>query len=361
MSYNLDEFSRNGGANMEFKSIFSLDITNWQDWLVANKQPKFRASQIFDWLYKKRVKTIDEMSNLPKDLKALLSESFDFTTLSERKKQVASDGTTKFLFELADGNLIETVLMRHKYGCSVCVTTQVGCRIGCKFCASTLSGLKRNLEAGEIVSQVLRVQQYLDETDDRVSHIVVMGIGEPFENYENLSQFINIINNEKGLNIGARHITVSTSGIVPKIYNFAADHPQVSFAISLHAPTDELRTTLMPINRAYPLEKLMQAAHFYVNETNRRITFEYGLIKNVNDTVECANQLADLVKGLNCHINLIPVNYVPERGFDRTPLEHIEQFEKTLKKRGINATVRRELGSDIDAACGQLRAKEGAL
>ncbi len=241
------------------------------------------ANQIFDWLYKKRVQSIEEMSNLPKDLKALLAESFDFTTLKERKKQIASDGTTKFLFELADGDLIETVLMRHKYGCSVCVTTQVGCRIGCKFCASTLSGLKRNLQAGEIVAQVLRVQQYLDETEGRVSHIVVMGIGEPFENYENLSSFIHIINNEKGLNIGSRHITVSTSGIVPKIYDFAQQHPQVSFAISLHAPTDELRTQLMPINRAYPLEKLMKAAHHYVEKTNRRVTFEYGLIKNVND------------------------------------------------------------------------------
>lgn len=346
---------------MEFKSIFSLDIKDWQDWLVEHKQPKFRAAQIFDWLYKKRVSSIEEMSNLPKDLKASLSEKFDFTTLSERKKQVASDGTTKFLFELADGNLIETVLMRHNYGCSVCVTTQVGCRIGCKFCASTLSGLKRNLEAGEIVAQVLRVQQHLDEIGERVSHIVVMGIGEPFENYDNLTQFIHIINNDKGLNIGARHITVSTSGIVPKIYDFANHHPQVSFAISLHAPNDELRTQLMPINRAYPLVKLLEAAKFYVEKTNRRITFEYGLIKNVNDTVECANQLADVLRGINCHVNLIPVNYVPERGFDRTPIEHIEQFEKTLKKRGINATVRRELGSDIDAACGQLRAKEGAL
>ena len=346
---------------MEKKSIYSLDIQDWQNWLQEQKQPKFRANQIFDWLFKKRVTSIDEMSNLPKDLKGLMQESFDVTTLKERKKQVASDGTTKFLFELSDGDLIETVLMRHKYGCSVCVTTQVGCRIGCKFCASTLSGLKRNLQAGEIVAQVLRVQQYLDESQERVSHIVVMGIGEPFENYENLTKFIEIINSEKGLNIGSRHITVSTSGIVPKIYNFADQHPQVSFAVSLHAPTDELRTQLMPINRAYPLEKLMEAVKYYIKQTNRRITFEYGLIKNVNDTVECANQLADLVGILNCHINLIPVNYVPERGFDRTPIEHIEKFEQTLKKRGVNVTVRRELGSDIDAACGQLRAKEGAL
>ena len=340
-------------------SIFGLDMNDWQEWLEKNKQPKFRASQIFEWLYKKRVYSIEEMTNLPKDLKKLLEEAFDFTTLKERKKQVATDNTTKFLFELKDGNLIETVLMYHKYGCSVCVTTQVGCRIGCTFCASGLNGLQRNLEAGEIVAQVLKVQQFLDETNERVSHIVVMGIGEPFENYENLSKFIQLVNHDKGLNIGARHITVSTSGILPKIYDFAEDHPQVSFAISLHAPTNELRSQLMPINRAYPIEQIMKASRDYVKKTNRRITFEYGLIKNVNDTPECANQLADLIGKLHCHVNLIPVNYVPERGYDKTPTEHIAAFERILTKRGINATVRRELGSDIDAACGQLRAKEG--
>jgi len=344
---------------MRVKSIFSLDMNDWITWLSEHKQPQFRATQIFDWLYKKRVKSIDEMKNLPKELKQKLIESFDFTTLTERKKQVAGDKTTKVLYELADGNLIETVLMYHKYGCSVCVTTQVGCRIGCTFCASGLGGLKRNLEAGEIVAQILKIQQFLDATNERVSHVVVMGIGEPFENYDALTKFIRIINYEKGLNIGARHITVSTSGLVPKIYDFSEDHPQVSFAISLHAPTNELRTQLMPINRAYPIEKLMIAAKDYIKKTNRRITFEYGLIKNVNDTKECAEQLADLIGKLNCHVNLIPVNYVPERGFDQTPLEHIEQFERILKRRGINVTVRRELGSDIDAACGQLRAKEG--
>ena len=344
---------------MEKKSIFSLDMTDWQEWLIENKQPKFRATQIFEWLYKKRIQSIEEMKNIPKELKKLLTDHFDFTTLIERQKQVASDKTTKFLFKLEDGHLIETVLMYHKYGCSVCVTTQVGCRIGCKFCASGLSGLQRNLEAGEIVAQVLKVQQYLDETNERVSHVVVMGIGEPFENYDNLSKFIHLINHDKGLNIGARHITVSTSGIVPKIYQFAEDHPQVSFAISLHAPNNELRSQLMPINRAYPIEQVMQAAKDYVKKTNRRVTFEYGLIKNVNDKREHAQELAHLIGNLHCHVNLIPVNYVPERGFDRTPIEHIVAFERELVKNGINATIRRELGSDIDAACGQLRAKEG--
>ena len=352
---------RNGGATMTKTSIYNFNLDEWKKWLKEQKQQAFRAAQIFDWLYVKRVNTIDEMSNLPKGLRDLLDQHFTMTALKEQTKQVASDGTTKFLFELQDGNLIETVLMKHQYGSSVCVTTQVGCRIGCKFCASTLGGLIRNLEAGEIVAQVVQVQKALDETDERVSHIVVMGIGEPFENYENLSKFLNLMNHEKGLHIGARHMTVSTSGIVPKIYDFANDHPQVSFAISLHAPNDELRSQLMPINRAYPIEKVIEASRYYIKQTNRRLTFEYGLIKNVNDTVDCANELATLVKSLNCHINLIPVNYVPERGYDRTPTEHIKQFEKTLKNRGINATVRRELGSDIDAACGQLRAKEGNL
>ncbi|MGL4335521.1 MAG: 23S rRNA (adenine(2503)-C(2))-methyltransferase RlmN [Turicibacter sp.] len=346
---------------MDLTSIYSLKLEDWKQWLKENKQQSFRANQIFDWLYKKRVTSIDEMTNLSKELKQVLHDHFEFTTLEEVTKQVASDGTTKFLFKLHDGHLIETVLMRHNYGSSVCVTTQVGCRIGCKFCASTLGGLVRNLQAGEIVAQVLRVQQDLDATEERVSHIVVMGIGEPFENYENLSSFIHIINNDMGLNIGSRHITVSTSGIVPKIYEFADEHPQVSFAVSLHAPNDELRSQLMPINRAYPLKELMKAVHYYTRTTNRRITFEYGLIKNVNDSVACATELASIIKGMNCHVNLIPVNYVPERGYDKTPIEHIEEFENTLKKRGINVTVRRELGSDIDAACGQLRAKEGAL
>ncbi len=352
---------RNGGATMNQTSIYNLSLADWKQWLKENKQPVFRATQIFDWLYVKRVNSIEEMTNLSKELRAVLAQNFSMTTLTEQTKQVASDGTTKFLFKLQDGNLIETVLMKHQYGHSICVTTQVGCRIGCKFCASTLGGLVRNLEAGEIIAQVLNVQKSLDETQGRVSHIVVMGIGEPFENYENLSTFLTVVNEEKGLNIGARHITVSTSGIVPKIYEFANDHPQVSFAISLHAPNDELRTQLMPINRAYPIQKVMEAARYYVDKTNRRLTFEYGLIKNVNDNVACATELASLVKSLNCHINLIPVNYVPERGYDKTPIEHIKQFENTLKNRGINVTVRRELGSDIDAACGQLRAKEGNL
>ncbi|MEM5621045.1 23S rRNA (adenine(2503)-C(2))-methyltransferase RlmN, partial [Bacillus thuringiensis] len=251
-----------------------------------------------------------------------------------------------------------SVLMRHEYGNSICVTTQVGCRIGCTFCASTLGGLKRNLEAGEIVAQVVEVQRALDESEERVSSLVVMGIGEPFDNYDNLMGFLRIINHEKGLHIGARHMTVSTSGIIPKIYKFAEEDLQINFAISLHAPNSELRSKLMPINRAYKLPDLMEAIKYYVNRTGRRITFEYGLFGGENDQVEHAEELAVLLKGVKCHVNLIPVNYVPERDYVRTPREQIFLFEKTLKDRGVNVTIRREQGHDIDAACGQLRAKE---
>jgi 23S rRNA (adenine2503-C2)-methyltransferase len=339
-------------------SIYSLQLPELQQWLTKIGEKPFRASQIFDWLYKKRVKTFDEMSNLPKELRAKLNEHFVITTLKTIIKQTSSDGTMKFLFELHDGYSIETVLMRHNYGNSVCVTTQVGCRIGCTFCASTLGGLKRNLEAGEIVAQVVKVQHALDEVNERVSHVVIMGIGEPFDNYDEMIKFLKIINHDKGLNIGARHITVSTSGIIPKIYQFADENLQINFAISLHAPNSELRSKLMPINRAFKLPDLMEAIKYYINKTGRRVSFEYGLFGGVNDQVEHAEELAKLIKGLKCHVNLIPVNYVPERNYVRTPRNQIFKFEKTLKKHGINVTIRREQGHDIDAACGQLRAKE---
>lgn len=346
--------------NLETKkpSIYSLQLHEMQDWLKEQGEPKFRAGQIFDWLYKKRVKNYEDMSNLSKGLRDKLSNSFDITTLKTLVKQTSSDGTIKFLFQLYDGYSIETVLMRHEYGNSICVTTQVGCRIGCTFCASTLGGLKRNLEAGEIVAQVVEVQRALDETEERVSSLVVMGIGEPFDNYDNLMAFLRIVNHEKGIHIGARHMTVSTSGIVPKIYKFAEEDMQINFAISLHSANTELRSKLMPINRAYKLPDLMEAVKYYVNRTGRRITFEYGLFGGENDQVEQAEELAALLKGVKCHVNLIPVNYVPERDYVRTPREQIFLFEKTLKDRGVNVTIRREQGHDIDAACGQLRAKE---
>ncbi|MCD8795715.1 23S rRNA (adenine(2503)-C(2))-methyltransferase RlmN [Mammaliicoccus sciuri] len=344
--------------NFERPSIYSLQLGELEDWLIDQSEPKFRAKQIFDWLYVKRVYAFSEMTNLSKELREKLVQSFEITTLEVAVKQESKDGTIKFLFELQDGYTIETVLMRHEYGNSVCVTTQVGCRIGCTFCASSIGGLKRNLEAGEIVAQVLTVQKALDATDERVSQVVIMGIGEPFENYDEMMGFLKIINHDKGLNIGARHITVSTSGIVPKIYDFADESLQINFALSLHAADNETRSRLMPINRAYDLDKLMEAIEYYVNKTNRRITFEYGLFGGVNDQVHHAKALAQLIKHLNCHVNLIPVNHVPERDYVKTSKEDIFKFEKELKRNGINATIRRNQGADIDAACGQLRAKE---
>ncbi|MEH7333423.1 23S rRNA (adenine(2503)-C(2))-methyltransferase RlmN [Neobacillus drentensis] len=343
---------------MKKKSIYSLELHELREWLSENGEKPFRAEQIFDWLYKKRIATFEDMSNVSRELREKLLSHFQLTPLKTVIQQTSSDGTIKFLFELHDGYSIETVLMRHDYGNSVCVTTQVGCRIGCTFCASTLGGLKRHLEAGEIVAQVVKVQQALDETEERVSSVVIMGIGEPFDNYDNMLSFLKIINHDKGLNIGARHITVSTSGIIPKIYQFADENMQINFAISLHAPNTELRSRLMPINKAYKLDDLMKAVRYYIDKTGRRISFEYGLFGGVNDSTEHAEELADLLKGIKCHVNLIPVNYVPERDYVRTPKDKIFAFEKTLKKRGINVTIRREHGHDIDAACGQLRAKE---
>ncbi len=339
-------------------SIYSLQLHELENWLVERGQKKFRGKQVYDWLYHKRVTSFDDMTNLSKDLRELLKENFALTTLNTAVQQTSADGTMKFLFELHDGYTIETVLMRHEYGNSICVTTQVGCRIGCTFCASTLGGLKRNLEAGEIVAQVVKVQKALDEQGERVSHVVIMGIGEPFDNYDEMLNFLKIINSDDGLNIGARHITVSTSGIIPKIYNFADESLQINFAVSLHAPNNEIRSRLMPINRAYKLPELIESIKYYTEKTGRRVSFEYGLFGGVNDQVEHAEELATLIKDLKCHVNLIPVNYVPERDYVRTPREQIFEFERVLKKRGINVTIRREQGHDIDAACGQLRAKE---
>ncbi|MGG2084923.1 23S rRNA (adenine(2503)-C(2))-methyltransferase RlmN [Lysinibacillus pakistanensis] len=340
------------------ESVYSLQPEQLEEWLKENGEKPFRAAQIFDWLYNKRVKTFAEMSNLSKGLREKLEASFALTTLSTIVQQESKDGTIKFLFQLQDGYSIETVLMRHDYGNSVCVTTQVGCRIGCTFCASTLGGLKRHLLAGEIVEQVVKVQQTLDEVGERVSHIVIMGIGEPFDNYDAMMSFLKVINHEKGLNIGARHITVSTSGIVPKIYQFADEQLQINFAVSLHAPNQEARQKLMPIARAYKLDELMEAVRYYTKKTGRRVSFEYGLMSGENDSVEIAEELSALIKGIKCHVNLIPVNYVPERDYVRTSRSQIFAFEKTLKKNGINVTIRREQGSDIAAACGQLRAQE---
>lgn len=338
--------------------VYDLTLEEWQDWVKANGEPAFRAGQIFDWLYVKRVSDFASMTNLSKSLREKLADSFEFVTLSELDRFQSKDGTVKFLFELSDKNAIETVIMKHNYGNSVCVTTQVGCKIGCTFCASTLGGLKRNLSAGEIIAQVVKAQQLLDQTNERVSSIVVMGIGEPFENYDALMAFLNVIIHPKGLNIGQRHITVSTSGIVPNIYRFADENTQINLAISIHAPNDALRTKLMPVNRKYPFADLIEACKYYVAKTGRRITFEYALMGGVNDQAEHAEELAEVLKQLPMsHVNLIPVNFVQERKFVRTSRDDIFAFQRILEKNKINATIRREQGSDIAAACGQLRAK----
>lgn len=337
--------------------IYDLTYEQLKEWVQAQGESGFRADQIFDWLYVKRAGSFEAMSNLSKAMRERLNEDFRFAGLKESARYESKDGTVKFLFELHDGHTIETVIMKHQYGNSLCVTTQVGCRIGCTFCASTLGGLKRNLTAGEIVAQVVKAQQMLDARGERISSIVVMGIGEPLENYEALMAFIHIVNHPKGLKIGQRHITVSTSGIVPNIYLFANEKTQVGLAISIHAPNDELRSKLMPVNRRYPFSELMEACRYYIRTTGRRLTFEYALIGNVNDRPEHAEELSRVLHGMLCHVNLIPVNHVPERKYERTPKKDIFQFKDILERNKISVTIRREQGHDIEAACGQLRAK----
>lgn len=344
-------------------SIYSLTFHELSDWIVERGEKKFRAKQIWDWLYKKRIRNFQAMKNVNKSCIELLEENFTIETMELDLKQESADGTIKFLFKLHDGNLIETVLMDHHYGYSVCVTTQVGCNIGCTFCASGILSKNRDLTAGEIVEQIMKIQMFLDErgNEERVSHIVVMGIGEPFDNFQNLTNFLRIVNDQNGLAIGARHITVSTSGLAHKIYDFADLGLQVNLAISLHAPNDELRTSIMKINRAFPIEKLFAAIDYYLEKTNRRITFEYILLKDINDHKEHALQLANLLQNKRhlSYVNLIPYNPVSEHiQYERSTKEAIELFEETLKAKGINCGVRQEQGTDIDAACGQLRSKQ---
>ncbi|MDB5085546.1 MAG: rRNA methyltransferase [Bacilli bacterium] len=342
--------------------LYSFRLNELEDWVKQLGEPKFRAKQLFTWMYKKRVQAISEMTDLSVSFRNKLEEIARLSTIKEEMRQVSKDGTVKWLFSLWDGATVETVLMRHGYGNSVCVSTQVGCRMGCTFCASTLGGLIRNLSAGEVVEQILTVQRFLDQEEERVSSVVLMGSGEPLENYEPSMAFVDIVTDGEGLRIGARHITVSTSGLVPAIKRLADEQRQITLAISLHATNDELRSSMMPINRAWNIEKLLDAARYYVEKTNRRISFEYALIGGVNDSLDHAEKLAHLLKGILCHINLIPVNYVPERNYTRTPKDQIQAFVNRLADLGVNATVRREMGHDIAAACGQLRAqKEGRL
>lgn len=341
-------------------SIYSLTRQTMQEWVLEQGEKKFRADQIWEWLYRKRVQSFEEMTNLSKDLIAKLNDQFVVNPLKQRIVQESADGTVKYLFELPDGMLIETVLMRQHYGLSVCVTTQVGCNIGCTFCASGLIKKQRDLNNGEIVAQIMLVQKYFDERgqDERVSHIVVMGIGEPFDNYNNVLNFVRTINDDKGMAIGARHITVSTSGLAHKIRDFANEGVQVNLAVSLHAPNNELRSSIMKINRAFPIEKLFAAIEYYIETTNRRVTFEYIMLNEVNDGVEQALELAELLKNIKklSYVNLIPYNPVSEHDqYSRSPKERVMAFYDALKKKGVNCVVRQEHGTDIDAACGQLR------
>ncbi|MCY9514015.1 dual-specificity RNA methyltransferase RlmN [Paenibacillus apiarius] len=348
---------------MNKQSIYGLTLEQLTAWLAQYGHKKFRAAQVWDWLYRKRVTNFSEMSDVNQDCIELLAEHFAITTMSEHVKQESADGTIKFLFKLQDGNLIETVLMRHKYGLSVCVTTQVGCNIGCSFCASGLLAKSRDLSSGEIVEQIMQVQLHLDEAkqDEKVSHVVVMGIGEPFDNFNNLVDFLNVIKDHKGLAIGPRRITVSTSGLADKIYEFTDMNLQVNLAISLHAPNNELRTRIMKINRAIPIEKLMQAIQYYLDKTKRRVTMEYILLKDVNDRKEHALELVDLIRDMRdlASVNLIPYNPVDEHSqYQRSEQQSVREFYDILKQHGINSSVRLEHGTDIDAACGQLRSKQ---
>jgi len=348
---------------MNKPSIYGLTIDQLTLWLGERGHKKFRAAQVWDWLYRKRVTDFALMDDVNPACTALLAEHFVIQTLAEHTKQQSADGTVKFLFKLQDGNLIETVLMRHSFGLSVCVTTQVGCNIGCSFCASGLIKKSRDLAAGEIMGQIMKVQQHLDEAGqgEKVTHIVVMGIGEPFDNYKNMADFVEVAKNQKGMAIGPRHITVSTSGLADKIVEFADSSLKVNLAISLHAPNDELRTRIMKINRAIPIAKLMTAVDYYLEKTKRKITLEYILLKDVNDRVEHALELAALVgeRSPLVNVNLIPYNPVDEHSqYQRSERHAIRAFYDTLKKQGVRCGVRVEHGSDIDAACGQLRSKQ---
>ncbi len=325
------------------------------EYLLSIGEKKYRANQIFEWLYKKRVKSFEEMTNLSDNFINRLKKDFYFSKLELVLKQKSVDKTVKYLYKLEDGNLIEAVVMSHNYGYSICITSQVGCNMGCKFCASGLLKKQRNLTAGEMLNQVITTEENFGE---RISHIVVMGIGEPFDNYENLMCFLDNANNHKGLEIGARHITVSTCGIAPKIKEYANHQFQINLAISLHAPNNKIRNVIMPINKKYPIETVIDAIKYYMTKTNRRITIEYIMIKDLNDKVVHALELAALLKDLNVYVNLIPYNEVLEAPYKRSTKEDMNLFLKTLKENNINATLRKEQGHDIDAACGQLRSQK---
>ncbi len=339
--------------NINRKDIKSLTLSQLKEEMESLGEKSFRAGQLYEWMHEKLAEGYEEMTNIPRRLAEQCALRFEYTTLKTVQMQESKlDGTRKYLFALPDDNLVESVWMRYKHGNAVCISSQVGCRMGCRFCASTLDGLERNLLPSEMLEQIYAITR---QTGERVSNVVVMGTGEPMDNFDNLLQFIMLLTDENGLHISQRNITVSTCGIVPRMYQLADRQLQITLALSLHVATDEKRRELMPVANRYSLQELMEACKYYFEKTGRRITFEYSLVKDVNDTNEDVIQLTKLIKGLNCHVNLIPVNPIRERDYVQSERHAVESFKNKLEKNGINVTIRREMGRDIDGACGQLR------
>jgi 23S rRNA m2A2503 methyltransferase len=333
--------------------IKSLEISELEKFILEIGEAKFRAKQIYEWLHKKLVLNFDEMSNLSLSLKGKLKTLAHITSIKEELVRISKlDDTRKYLFELEDGNIIESVLMKYKHGNSVCISSQVGCRMGCTFCASTIDGLVRNLTAAEMLDQVYSIQKSLGE---RISNIVIMGSGEPMDNYDNIVKFVRLITSSDGLNISQRNITISTCGIVPRMRKLAEEGLQVTLALSLHAPNDEIRRNLMPIAKTYSIEDILSACSYYFEKTGRRVSYEYSLVRGVNDNKEEAKRLIELLKHMKGHINLIPVNPIEERDYKESSKKAIYEFKNELERNGLNVTIRREMGRDIDGACGQLR------
>lgn len=341
---------------MSKTDIRSLTYEELSEKLSELNLPKFRTAQVYSWLYEKGVTSFDEMTNLSKDLRAVLSDNFEIKNCRIDLKQVSKlDGTVKYLYELDEGEFVECVVMKYKYGYSVCISTQLGCKMGCKFCASAIGGFKRHLTPSEMLSEIYTAQKDLNI---KISHIVLMGTGEPLDNFDNVLRFLELVTDEKGLNISIRHISLSTCGIVPKIYELADRQLGLTLSVSLHAPNNELRSNTMPVNDKWSIEELLKACRYYTEKTSRRISFEYAMIKGVNDSESCAKELAKRLKGMLCHINLIPVNNVRENAYLKSDNKSMKAFIDILEKNGLTVTVRRTLGSDIDASCGQLRAKK---
>ena len=340
---------------MEKKDIASYSFEELQEEMLAIGEKGFRSRQIYSWIHEKLVDDFEEMTNLPKTLRQKLESAYEIRRVEMEKRQISKiDGTNKFLFCLKDGNMVESVLMKYKHGNSVCISSQVGCRMGCRFCASTLDGLERNLTPSEMLRQVYQIQKI---TGERLSNIVIMGTGEPLDNYDNFLKFIHMVSDEHGLNISQRNITASTCGIVPNIRRLAEEKLQITLALSLHGSNQEKRRSLMPVANKYELHEVLEACDYYFEKTGRRITFEYSLVHGVNDTPEDAKELMGILKDRNCHLNLIPVNPIKERNYEKPDKKSAENFKNKLEKNGINVTIRREMGSDIDGACGQLRRK----